>query len=383
MLPARRIAVFLLVLTAWPAAGEAQTVRGTLVEEGTGDPVAGAFIILEDSTGVETSTALTGPAGTWLLNAPRPGVYRLRADRIGYASTFSEPLDVGAGQSITFRMAVAVEPVGLSGLDVQTTDSRCEMLREESLAIDRVWEEARKALAAIVWTGQQPYYRFDAVHFQRTLDAEANPTSEVEYEEVRYFGRHPFRSIPARDLALGGFVQTVAGSQRFYGPDAEVMLSTDFRRRHCFRLAATEADGKLGLVFQPLDDVRLADISGTLWLDARNSELRSLDFRYENLNLRVETERLGGHVDFARLPSGAWIVRSWAIRAPVVEMGPPRRSSTGRLLPPNRVLTAIDEGGGQVTAVFLTSRLVGRTSTDTLPVRPPPDSLIVRFPLFE
>ena len=45
------------------------------------------------------------------------------------------------------------------------------------------------------------------------------------------------------------------------------------------------------------------------------------------------------------------------------------------------VLTGIDEGGGQVTAVYLTSRLAGSASTDTLPVRPPPDSLIARYPL--
>jgi hypothetical protein len=50
-------------------------------------------------------------------------------------------------------------------------------------------------------------------------------------------------------------------------------------------------------------------------------------------------------------------------------------------MPRRRVLTGIDEGGGQVTAVFLTSRLAGSASTDTLPVRPPADSLIVRFPL--
>jgi hypothetical protein len=31
--------------------------------------------------------------------------------------------------------------------------------------------------------------------------------------------------------------------------------------------------------------------------------------------------------------------------------------------------------------VFLTSRLLGYASTDTLPVRPPPDSLIARYPI--
>jgi hypothetical protein len=118
-----------------------------------------------------------------------------------------------------------------------------------------------------------------------------------------------------------------------------------------------------------------------MWLDAENSELRRLDFRYENLDLDVDTSRLGGTVEFDRLPSGAWIVRRWAIRVPMVESGPERRSSTGRPLPPRRILTGINEGGGQVTAVYLTSRLAGTASTDTLPVRPPPDSLIIRYPI--
>ncbi len=369
----------LLLLVARPVAG--QTIRGALVEEGTDRPISGAFVVLQDSAGLAVSTTLTGSAGTWLLRAPGAGTYRLRTDRIGYASSTSETLTVAADETIMHRLVVAVAPVGLSELAVEGAGGQCEVMREESLAVYRVWEEARKALAATVWTGQQPYYRFDAVHFQRMLDAEGLPTSAAEYEEVRYFGRHPFRSIPTRDLILGGFVQRIAGSVQYYGPDADVMLSSDFLRRHCFRLVNKDETELVRLDFEPVDDARVIDISGTMWLNGESSELRRLDFRYENLDLRIDTERLGGTVEFARLPSGAWIVQRWAIRVPVIEMGPPRTSSGGRVLPRRWVLTGIDEGGGQVTAVFLTSRLAGSASTDTLPVRPPADSLIVRFPL--
>jgi hypothetical protein len=373
------LAALLLLLGARPGAG--QNIRGTLVEAGTYQPIPGSFIVLQDYAGLAVSTTLTGSAGTWLLRAPRAGTYRVRADRIGYASSTSEPFTVAEGKAIMYRLVVAVAPIGLSELAVEAAGGKCEVMREESLAIYRVWEEARKALAAIVWTGQQPYYRFDAVHFQRMLDVKGVPTNAEEYEEVRFFGRHPFRSIPTRDLILGGFVQRIAGSMQYYGPDADVMLSSDFLRRHCFHLVNTDETELVGLDFEPVNGGRVTDISGTLWLDGESSELRRLDFRYENLDLHVDTKRLGGTVEFARLPSGAWIVQHWAIRVPVIEMGPPRTSSGGRVLPRRRVLTGIDEGGGQVTAVFLTSRLAGSASTDTLPVRPPPDSLIVRFPL--
>lgn len=359
----------------------AQTVRGILVEAGTDQPIPGAFVILEDVEGGAHSSTLTGRAGTWLLRAPRAGTYRLRADRIGYVSFLSDSIVLGEGESATYRMEAAVSPIGLAELAVEGEDGECELLGEEGLAVYQVWEEARKALAAIVWTGQQPYYRFDAVHYQRRLDGDGTAQGEPRYEEVRYFGRHPFRSIPTRDLILGGFVQQVSGAVQYYGPDAEVMMSTEFLRRHCFHLIESEDPALVGLEFEPLDDARVIDIAGIMWLDAESSELRTLDFRYENLDLPVNTRHLGGTVEFTRLPSGAWIVQHWAIRVPIIEQGPPRRSSGGRTLPPRRLLTGIDEGGGQVTAVFLTSRLVGYASTDTLPVRPPPDSLIVRYPL--
>lgn len=359
----------------------AQTVRGTLVEAGTNRPIPGAFVILEDTTGQVISTTLTGSAGTWLLRAPIAGTYRLRADRIGYASVLSDSLVLRRGESTSHRLSVAVSPIGLTELAVEGADGQCELLAEEGLAVYGVWEEARKALAAIVWTGQQPYYRFDAVHYQRRLDEDGVPAGTVEYEEVRYFGRHPFRSIPTRDLVLGGFVQRVSGSVQYYGPDADVMLSNEFLRRHCFHLVETDDSDLIGLEFEPVDEARVIDIAGIMWLDPVSSELRRLDFRYEHLDLSVDTRRLGGTVEFTRLPSGAWIVQHWAIRVPIIEQGPPRRSSGGRTLPPRRLLTGIDEGGGQVTAVFLTSRLLGYASTDTLPVRPPPDSLIVRYPI--
>jgi len=381
--PCGALGVLLLVVAATlaPRGVQAQSVRGTLVEEGTGSPIPGAFVVLQDTAGRARSSTLTSARGTWLLRAPGPGTYRLRADRIGYASVESDTLTLAAGEDATRLLAVAVAPVELSGLAVAGAGGDCQVLEKDGLAIYRVWEEARKALAAIVWTGQQPYYRFDAVHYERSLDRDGVPASAVDYEEVRYYGRHPFRSIPTRDLVLGGFVQRISGRIQYYGPDADVMLSTEFLRRHCFQLIREGDDGLVGLRFEPADDGRVTDISGTMWLDAASAELRRLDFRYENLDLPVDTESLGGSVEFDRLPSGAWIVRRWAIRVPVIELEPGRRGSTGRQVPQRRILAGINEGGGQVTAVYVTSRLAGTSSVDTLPVRPPPDSLIVRYPL--
>ena len=56
-------------------------------------------------------------------------------------------------------------------------------------------------------------------------------------------------------------------------------------------------------------------------------------------------------------------------------------SESSGLNPRFLIGTGADSWFGQGTAVFLTSQLIGYASTDTLPVRPPPDSLIVRYPL--
>jgi hypothetical protein len=131
-----------------------------------------------------------------------------------------------------------------------------------------------------------------------------------------------------------------------------------------------------------VEEARLPDISGVLWLDPVTSELRDLEYAYENLEMDVPSDALGGEVRFARLPSGAWIVRRWSIRTPIFGWREIRRPGASRGAA-RRVLEAIQEGGGHVTAVWRTARLASAVSPDTLPVRAPSDSLIVRFPLDE
>jgi hypothetical protein len=288
-------------------------------------------------------------------------------------------LRLDEGEDLSYRFVIEPSPVRLREIRVEER-ARCTILPDEGIELQRVWDEALKAITATAWTGQQPYFRFDAVMHTQTLDNRGRPTAEAVLEEVRFYGRHPFRAIPAQDLVLGGFVQHPGGQVAYYAPDADVLLSDSFVRRHCFRLVRGRAEsaGLLGLEFETLPQSRLPDIEGVMWLDPASSELRWLDFTYVNLEASIEQQGLGGMVEFARLPSGAWIIRSWWIRVPVVEWIP------GQLQRPGRYrLLGIDEGGGQVVSVWLTARIAGLLSTDTLRVTPPPDSLLLRFDLEE
>jgi len=365
-----------LMFGAWPAG--AQTVRGR-VEQSDGVPIYGAFVMLEDSSGVLSNRGLSAESGFYRIAAPGPGTYRLRAERIGYSAAVSPWLHLAAGENLSYRFVVEPDPVRLREIRVEER-ARCSILPDEGIELQGVWDEALKAITATAWTGQQPYFRFDAVMHEQILDNRGTPVSEAVLEEVRFYGRHPFRAIPARDLVLGGFVQRPEGRVAYYAPDADVLLSDAFVRRHCFRLVRGRAEsaGLLGLSFEALPESRLPDIEGVMWLDPVSAELQWLDYSYVNLEASIEQQGLGGMVEFARLPSGAWIIRSWWIRVPIVEWIPGRRQRPGWYR-----LTGINEGGGQVVAVWLTARIAGLLPTDTLDVTPPPDSLLMRFDLEE
>jgi hypothetical protein len=249
------------------------------------------------------------------------------------------------------------------------------MLEEDATELISVWEEARKALKATVWTGQQTYYRFDGILSKRNLDTDGNAVGEPDLEPIRTYGARPF-AVPANpdDLAFGGWVQPVRGNNiAFYSPDARVLLSESFISRHCYRLQRQNVDGQalIGVEFEPLPTRRLTDISGVLWIDAESAELRSLDFRYEGLDFPFETTMVGGEVEFDRLPDGAWIVRRFTIRTPLVRPGRGMR------------LVGLYEEGQSVSAIWRTADLqAGPTDAlpeDVAPVNAPADELVVRY----
>ena len=65
---------------------------------------------------------------------------------------------------------------------------------------------------------------------------------------------------------------------------------------------------------------KLSDIAGVLWLDRRSMELRHLEFSYTRLG-RWAGRGARGVIAFERLPSRAWVIRHWFIRAPIPRVG--------------------------------------------------------------
>lgn len=339
-----RAGLLTLAVSLWATALSAQAIRGVLVDSTSGQAVHGAFVVLVDSAGAEVARTLTDPDGGFSLVAPAGGAYHLRSERIGFRPSQSPVFPLAAGQTLQYRFAIETLPITLPSVVVEGRP-RCGEAVGQATATADLWEEAREALSAVKWTQAEGTLRYTVERFERELPISGRQVLAERHDSWAGTGFEPFHSIPAQQLAEHGYV--VSGpndTTTFYGPDAEVLLGDLFVNSHCFsaRDGGAERPGLVGLTFQPLPGHKLPDVLGVLWLDKRTLELRSLSFTYTILR----KDSLGGHVVFARLPSGPWIVSSWFIRTPHTDAAfhsPRHRPRTPRLI-------GFHETGGMVLA---------------------------------
>ena len=277
------------------------------------------MITLVDGRDRQLDRNLTRESGLYQLLAAAPGQYRVRADRIGYATTWSDHFEIAAGDTVMVDLVARVEAISLAGIEAEG-ERRCRVRPDEGLAVTRVWDEARKALEAAAWTQERGYYRYEMMGIERQMDRE---NRRVISEDRTYGGGYrqtPYVSLPAEELMQEGFARLTPVESVYWAPDAAVLLSDEFLDAHCFRVRRdnNRAPGLIGLAFQPVPGRNLPEISGTLWIDPATSELERLDFFYENLNLpdALLAAPTGGTVEFQALPNGTWIVDSWRIRVP-------------------------------------------------------------------
>jgi hypothetical protein len=348
-----RSALFLVPLLA-PLSLAAQAVRGSVVVESGGEPVPSALVLLLDAAGNTRAGTLTGPDGRFSLAAPAPGTYVLRVDRIGHESAVSPVLALRAGETMEQRLVAPARAVQLEGISVRqsgrSSGRRCQLRPGAGEAAATLWTEARKALNAAAWAQGARRTTYEVVRFDRELD----PGSLGVLREDRRVGTavttHPFASIPADSLSRRGFVQSGPAGTFYYAPDALVLLSDTFLDDHCFRVAEGGGEGLVGLAFQPVPGRGVPEVRGVFWLDRASAELRWLEYEYVGLPASLPEGKLGGRVEFQRLPSGAWFVSRWALRMPRLARESGRvREVTGRSawVPggPEKLVGIVETGG--------------------------------------
>lgn len=335
-----RLAVVVLVtallLVATPAELRAQVIRGVLIDNVNQQPLPGTFVTLTDEAGRELRRTMSNAEGQFLIEAPGPGAYRLRCKRIGFRPQTSESLTLERGQRLTYRLALNPIAVHLPEVVIEG-ERQCDLHSERGgQAVPTLWEEIREALGAVSWSARVPGYWYETSVFERDRSSSGGRVRRDSMWSRTGFLRVPFRSAPADELASQGYVRKDGDELVYFAPDADALLSDPFVKTHCFevRIGRGERNGLVGLAFTPTPDRYLSDVRGTLWLNRQTSELRYLEFTYTMMPHELKETGAGGRIEFLRLPSGAWIVRDWVIRMPLVHATGPMgvREAGGRAL---------------------------------------------------
>ena len=313
----RFVAVAILSLCCGSALSS-QVIRGVVVLPDTSTPVAGAVVVATTERGPSSVRALSGAKGEFTLRLPAPGRYDLKVLRIGYRPTQGPSITVADGATETVRIVFAAEAVVLSAMNVRERET-CRVNADSGFMVARVWEEARKAMLTSQLSADGAPLFAEWIEYDRHLDSAARVVRQQHVRTSRNPTTHAFRSRPPEVLDTAGYVVVDSGATNFFVPDAEVLLSPLFAAGHCFQLE-NAPDGQtdlIGVRFQPTRARRdMREIEGTLWVDRRSAELRTLDFNYTNLSDVAQSAHPGGRVEFLRLADGNWLVTRWSVRMP-------------------------------------------------------------------
>jgi hypothetical protein len=325
----------------------AQVVRGRVTEAGSSVPIAGALVsLLGEREGSSLVSVLTELSGEYAVRAPSIGRYRLAVKRIGVKRFVSAPFDLGSGE--TRVLDVPIDAVALT-LPQVTVSGLCVTRSRELSRVSSLWDEARTALYAAEISIRDRLIEAQISRYAGELQPGSLRVMFDWRSDAQVMTEQPFTSMSGDSLSAIGYWRQLPGdSLEYLAPDAGALASNAFLRDHCFTIANPPASRRdlIGLAFIPARDRRLADISGTIWLDAKLFELRFVEFRYTKLPPIPNADQIGGEVHFARLASGAWIVDRWFIRMPQVVVPSddwPRRQ--------------LREEGGAVTAKGMSSTI--------------------------
>jgi hypothetical protein len=351
----RYAAATLLALLAGSSSAMGQYVTVRLTEPGNGRPVAGAVVRLLDEEKV-VGQSLTGANGQARLTPPRAGTYRLKISRIGYLPLLQD-LEVPADRSIVVTLPMTSSPVSLPPV-VAEAKAECKAYSDESALVGLLWEQVSTALSANAETNRSLATPLRVREFRRELKTDGSLVKEITISDGVRRGR-PYAAVAPSVLADSGYARTIGDEMTFSAPDADVLLSDEFAGTHCFKAVGGDADSIVGLAFEPLPRRRETDVKGTLWLNRSTSELKFLEYTYENLPVQLRSLGLGGRVSYERLPAGAWIVDDWRIRMPLMAEPPADYRTKSRTIPH---LAGYVEVGGHAELVAATGNRLLRAT---------------------
>ena len=120
----RPLRLVVLVVMAMALAGSpvdlcAQAVRGSVVDDLTGEPLRGVVVALEDSTGRVLVRAITPASGAFVFETRESGTFSLQATRLGYLPLRGATVRTRAGQVLDVEVRLRPEPVRIRSVRVR------------------------------------------------------------------------------------------------------------------------------------------------------------------------------------------------------------------------------------------------------------------------
>ncbi len=115
-----RVVFVAVLLAVWGTqTAAAQRLQGQLLDLQSNQPISSGILTLITEDGERVATAVTDDGGSWLLDAPNPGVYFVEAKRLGYQPWIDGPLEIQPGDAPVFvyhlrPAAVPLDPVEIS-----------------------------------------------------------------------------------------------------------------------------------------------------------------------------------------------------------------------------------------------------------------------------
>ncbi|MSR35698.1 MAG: hypothetical protein EXR95_03490 [Gemmatimonadetes bacterium] len=147
----RGIAAILVTALAAPAAGRAQSLRGSVVDASTQLGVAGAAVRLIGADSQQVATAIAGDDGRFAVAAP-VGTYTVVIERIGYTTTTFGPVRLRPSGFVEVNFALDPDPVQMDSLAVRVDEQDPTLRRagfyqrmqdRHGLFLDRAYIEKR------------------------------------------------------------------------------------------------------------------------------------------------------------------------------------------------------------------------------------------------
>ena len=314
--PARIFLCLTLVLAAAATRAHAQTLRGTVRDSSSGLPIPGAVVTLLDGAAGVAGRTTTDEGGQFRAVLLGDGVRTVRVVRLGFRP---RTVTLPSARDGVIRLDVPMTSIPMSMQSVNVTAGAGCPHRPDRAQAAGVLEQVRAGLLATVVARSDKPAHMTRLRATRFWDLVSN---QAVHQRVRIDSSGtPFGSFgaarSAADFVRLGFRADSAGLERYYGPDAEVLLDDRFTSAYCFHLAAPQAGrpNQIGLGFRPPNrrNGRI-DVDGAIWIDTIARALVDIEYRYLGTDPRGDSFRPGGHISFRSMPNGVVVIDRWSIR---------------------------------------------------------------------